>query len=295
MYVDNNWYSHRSILAEYCEVEDKPILGSIQHGIHVADFHKNLGKHKLPFSKHFCWSRQVYQNALKNNIKNVVPIGAPFLYLDEISNIKTDNKGTLVFPAHSNPEDSSQFKHEIFIKIVMESYPGPYTACLFFLDFDNNTRDIYKKYDWGTVTAGVRSDQNFLKNLYGFIKKHEYCISTELGTSLYYTMYLNKKSSYKYKYRLNNKDYYFSRGPNELTFKDQFLEYKKENNFLLKNIIDQDRGKKLADIELGKEFIKSKNELKSILGFDNKIKSNLANFFSKLIDLKYKKLRSWEK
>jgi len=31
------------------------------------------------------------------------------------------------------------------------------------------------------------------------------------------------------------------------------------------------------------------------LGFDNKIKSNLANFFSKLIDLKYKKLRSWEK
>ena len=33
MYPDNNWYSHRKILAEYCGIEDlKKLLGSIQHG-----------------------------------------------------------------------------------------------------------------------------------------------------------------------------------------------------------------------------------------------------------------------
>ena len=49
MYPDNNWYSHRKVLADYCEVKDKPILGSIQHGVHIT-MEKNLGNHSLPIS-----------------------------------------------------------------------------------------------------------------------------------------------------------------------------------------------------------------------------------------------------
>lgn len=293
MYIDNNWYSHRSILAEYCEIKDVPILGSIQHGAHIADLHKDLGKHLIPFVKHFCWSKSVYENAIKYKIKNVVPIGAPFLYLDKISNKVEDSKGTLTFPAHSNPDDQRYFKHEIFIKNIMDNYPGPYTACLFFLDCDNNTQEIYKKYDWNIVSAGSRKNKNFLKNIYNFIQKNEYCVSTELGTSLFYSLYLNKKSSYKYKYRLNNNDYYFSQGSNTFRFRDQFMEYKKVNNFLLNDLIDNERGKNLADIELGKEFIKPKEELRLIIGFDNKLKKTLAKFLGKLINIKYKRMRNF--
>lgn len=293
MYIDNNWYSHRSILAEYCEVKDVPILGSIQHGAHIADLNKDLGKHRIPFAKHFCWSRNVYENAIKCKIKNVVPIGAPFLYLDKISNKVKDSKGTLTFPAHSNPDDPRYFKHEIFIKNIMDNYPGPYTVCLFFLDYDDNIQEIYKKYDWNIVSAGSRLNKNFLKNIYNFIQKNEYCVSTELGTSLFYSLYLNKKSSYKYKYRLNNNDYYFSKGSNNFKFRDQFMEYKKVNNFLLNDLIDNERGKNLADIELGKEFIKSKEELRLIIGFDNKLKKTLAKFLGKLINIKYKRLRNF--
>lgn len=294
MYVDNNWYSHRYILAEYCKVQDNAILGSIQHGAHIADLNEHLGKHKIPFSKHFCWSRAVFENAIKHKIKNVIPIGAPFLYLDKMSKKVNDFKGTLTFPAHSNPGDPRYFKHEIFIEYIMDNYPGPYTACLFFLDYNNNIKEIYKKYEWNTVTAGHRSNKYFLRNLYDFIQNHEYCVSTELATSLFYSLYLNKKSSYIYKYRLNNNDYYFSKGSEAFRFRDQFIEYKKINNFLLNDVIDQERGKKLADIELGQEFIKSRQELKIILGFNSKIKNLLAKCLGKLIDIKYKNMRTWE-
>lgn len=294
MFVDNDWYGHRTILANYCQVKNEPIFGSIQHGVHVADLKENLGKHKLPFAKHFCWSRPVYENSILYKISNVIPIGAPFLYLDKMNNEVFSNKGTLVFPAHSNPNDPRFFKHDVFIKYIMDNYPEPYTACLFFLDFTQDIINIYKKNNWNVVTAGKRSSPNFLQNLYTYIKKHEYCISTELGTSLFYSLYLNKKSSYLYKFKLNNKYEYFSQFSKAPMFMDQFKKYKNDNKFLLEKIIDIERGKKLADIELGNEFIKDRHDLKVILGFDNIMKSVLAKISSKLIDIKYKKMRTWE-
>ena len=100
MFVDNNWYGHRNILANYCQVKDKPILGSIQHGVHVADLKENLGKHKLPFARHYCWSRPVYENSIYHKINNVIPIGAPFLYLDKMNNEVFSNKGKSLFTLH---------------------------------------------------------------------------------------------------------------------------------------------------------------------------------------------------
>ena len=286
MFVDNDWYGHRSILAKYCKVKDQKILGSIQHGVHVADLQSNLGKHKLPFVKHFCWSRAVYENSIKNKISNVVPIGAPFLYLDKMNKDIRPSKGTLAFPAHSNPDDPRNFRHEVFLKYIMDNFPKPYTVCLFFLDFHENIINIYSKHNWNVVTAGNRSSPDFLRNLYEFISKHEHCVSTELGTSLFYTLYLNKKSSYAYKIKLNDKNFYFSKF-SELMFMDQFKNYKNENKFLLEKIIEPHEGKKLADIELGKEFVKSSEELKKIVGFDNIYKKNSAKILGKIIDFKY--------
>ena len=58
MFVDNTWYSHRRILAEYCKVDDVPILGSIQHGVQIEGFDNNLGKHKIPYARYFCWEKK---------------------------------------------------------------------------------------------------------------------------------------------------------------------------------------------------------------------------------------------
>ena len=50
MYPDNNWYSHRKILADYCRVPNNPILGSIQHGwVSPFDYDSFLIKRNFNF------------------------------------------------------------------------------------------------------------------------------------------------------------------------------------------------------------------------------------------------------
>ena len=57
MFVDNNWYGHRSILAKYCGIKDKAIWGSIQHGVYLDYYTNDLGKHHAgltPISLYLC-------------------------------------------------------------------------------------------------------------------------------------------------------------------------------------------------------------------------------------------------
>ena len=134
----------------------------------------------------------------------------------------------------------------------MESHPGPYTACIFFLDYNERTINIYKKYNWKTVTCGNRTNSNFLKNLYGFLKKQENIVVTELGSTIFYSLYLNKKTSYLYKCKINNETIYFSDHTHPLNipydiFTKQINEYKNKNYFLLEKIINSNKGKELAD------------------------------------------------
>ena len=303
MYVDNNWYSHREVLAEYCETGDQMILESIQHGVHISDYYSdNIGKPKLFFSKHLCWDRKYYEYCKSRGNNKIIPIGAPFLYLDNLLKNKKYKPalGTLVFPAHNNPGNNRGFKHDLFIKKVMESHPGPYTACIFFLDYNERTINIYKKYNWKTVTCGNRTNSNFLKNLYGFLKKQENIVVTELGSTIFYSLYLNKKTSYLYKCKINNETIYFSDHTHPLNipydiFTKQINEYKNKNYFLLEKIINSNKGKELADIELGKEFFKTKDQLKKIIKFDNYLRKFFAIILSKFIDLKHKNMREWKK
>ena len=63
----------------------------------------------------------------------------------------------------------------------------------------------------------------------------------------------------------------------------------------MEKIIDSNKGKELADIELGKEFFKTKDQLKKIIKFDNYLKKFIAIILSKVIDLKHKNMRAWKK
>jgi hypothetical protein len=147
------------------------------------------------------------------------------------------------------------------------------------------------------VTAGERTDTKFLENLYHFIQNHEYSINTELGSALFYSLFLRKKTSYIYKTILSKKNFYFSEfgkiNPEDF-YIGQLKEYKMKNSFLLEREIDIEKGKKLADFELGKEFLKSKDDLKKIIGFDILPKTLTAYVLSKIIDIKYSGMRNWK-
>jgi len=295
MYVDNNWYGHRSILAKYCGIKDKAIWGSIQHGVHIDYYTNDLGKHSLPFANYYCWDKKIAEHCKKNKIKNVIPIGAPFIYLDELLKIdksSTESIGTLTFPGHSNPDDERYFNHNFFIKYIMDNYPGPYTACIFFFDFTEEVKSIYNKFGWNTVCAGSRLNVNFLKNVYCFINIHDYIVHPDLGSAFFYSLYLKKKTSYIKAIKVGNTHKYFSKY-SKIHSKEQLKAFETKNNFIFDRIIDLKKGKRLGDLELGFEFKKSSYDLKKILGFDNLLKNISASLLTKIIDKKFKGMRKW--
>ena len=295
MFVDNNWYGHRSILAKYCGIKDKAIWGSIQHGVYLDYYTNDLGKHSIPFANYYCWDRRSLEHCKKNKIKNITPIGAPFIYLGQIlktEKLQTKPSGILSFPCHSNPGEPRYFKHDFFIKYVMDNYEGPYTACLFYIDASTDIKDIYIKSGWNVVCAGDRSNNNFLENIYNFINRHDHIVHAELGSSFFYSLFLKKKVSYVKGIKVKNIFQYFSQ-KSIYFIKDQLEAYEKKNNFILDEIVDIEKGKELGDIELGYEFKKNKDDLKKILGYNNLLKNISAPLISKIMDIKFKGIRNW--
>jgi hypothetical protein len=80
MYSDNNWYGHRSTLAKYCGIKDTSAFASIQHGLYHFYLTRDLGKRTLSATPYLCWNKSVKSWCIRNNIKNVIPIGSPFIY-----------------------------------------------------------------------------------------------------------------------------------------------------------------------------------------------------------------------
>ena len=153
---------------------------------------------------------------------------------------------------------------------------------------------IYKNKNWEVVTAGDRSNPLFLYNLYNFISKREYSVSTELGTSLFYSMYLKKKCAYSYKTIIKGNKIYFQKLPSTDFYLDQLKKYKLDNKFILDKIIDPIESKKLANKELGFENMKDAHDLKKIIGYNNFIKSFTAKTLRYYMDLKYIGKRNWK-
>ena len=63
--------------------------------------------------------------------------------------------------------------------------------------------------------------------------------------------------------------------------------YKKKYPDLFKRFFPVKKAFKLSSIELGQNSLKSKKQLKKILGLNSVLKIFLANFFSILYDIKY--------
>ena len=105
MFIDNDWWGHKYVLAKYCGVKKKPIFGSMQHGVETLNQEKKwkLSRNKyLKSIKFFCYSDYFYMKCKNNNVSNVVAIGSPFLYLDRIAPKIKKKNGTIVFPAHNS-------------------------------------------------------------------------------------------------------------------------------------------------------------------------------------------------
>ena len=104
---------------------------------------------------------------------------------------------------------------------------------------------------------------------------------------MFYSLFLEKRTSLILKIK-ENSFYKEFEGPKRDFDKERYVKFMDRYNFLKnKGFVDKKLGKKLANKVLGLNNIKSKNELKSYLGWNSKIKIFLAKVFALILDLKY--------
>ena len=220
----------------------------------------------------------------KNNIPNVISICAPFLYLDILMKKKKFKKakGTLVFPSKSSVSKNTDIDHLRLIEMTEKKFSGPYTICVYFVDLKKDW-SVYKKRGWKIISFGDRYKKNFLYGVYNQIKLSKNIVVTSIDTVAHYSMFLKKNIHFITKYKKKNKFFDIVITKNELQEHVQNY-YKKKFPKLLKNKSSINERFLLASDELGYNCIKSKKELKKILGFDNKLKI----FFAKILSFYFR-------
>ncbi len=282
MYPDNNWYSHRKILAEYCGIEDRTLLGSIQHGwVNSLNFDSFLVKRKFNF---YCWNKYLSHYCIEKGFKNIIPIGAPFLYLCKLNKnlIKNEGSGTIVFPSHSNLEDYQKVNHIGLIDVVESRFEGPFKVHFYYTDFTPDNYVEYEKRGWEVFSSDVRSSNSFSINLLKNLTNSKTVISTDISSVFFYALYLNKKVFLVRKDN-NDKDLVYIHRNNILKFTENYI---KKNIQLVNGEMTLEQQKKLASNELGEDFILDPLKLKNLLGFGNPIKDITSKILSKINEIK---------
>lgn len=277
MFKDNDWYSHKKSLADYCNEKVHPVCGTIQHGWYQMkdnyEYINALKISKIPFNNLFCWNENIKNLFKKNNINNVITIGAPFIYFtDKLKNLKKPRNNLLVFHPHSDFEKvnrPSGFKNiQNFIDEIKSSYKGPYGVCLFYQDMTSDIINIYKKNSFDIFSCGTRLNQDYFSNFLEIIETHNEIVVCELTSAALYALHLNK-NVYFHRVDKISRNYF-----DEYLAQHEYDFFNDDKNIvdLINNKTDLNKKRKIANEILGVKFKRTPEELKKILGWDSKLK-----------------------
>jgi len=299
MYFDNNWYGNRFILSKYLKVRDRPVFASIQHGYLFFGKNNFYKKRKISLSPWLVWNKFIARKLRKDGHKNIVVIGSPFLYLHQLLKYKkVKPRGTLIIPSKSAYEIDMVVDYEKLYRFVKKKFNGPYTIMVGYHDLKRVALIKNKYTDLEFVTSGDRLDKFFTFNLYNYINKSEKVLHFYLGSPLFYSIFLKKKTFYfnkRFVTSLKGKGVNFDNKTELELLKKEDLELvnkvKDEINLDFKNLNSSENYKKVK-LALGYNYLKNKKSLFRILGLNSKIKLFFAFFFTFIFKLKYFDLRT---
>ncbi len=283
MFIDNDWWGHKDILARYCETKPKPIFGSMQHGVYPLEAEENWNLMKSRSSNiipYFCNSKYFYQKCKDNKIKNVYPIGSTFLYLDRMINKKKvlKKEGTIVFTPHSGHIKKKKFgliqkyqkkkrifDHEGYIKNVERYSNPPYTVSIIEDDL-NDISHYYERKNWSIFSAGNRNEKSFLLNVYNLISKNSNAVFCEITSALYYSMYMGLKVRIAVKSKIKNNVKTFGR---EISKDKILIQYQKKHPEIFSGKLSIIKAKNIAKERMGYNCLRKKR------GFEKFIRMEL--------------------
>lgn len=258
---DNHFYGHNVALARASGVDGVPtIVGHVQHGwspyTGLAEPHRLVRR-----LRKLVWSSDNLRQATEAGIEDLVPIGAPFLYLpDRAPPPDRDPSSTIVYPYHSIERAQFFAQHERYVDQLRERADGPVTVCLYWRDHEAaEVRRSYEEAGFRVVCHGRREDPGFLNRQQRELLRHGTVATNRLGTALWYGM---------------------SSGLRGEVFGTVFGQWdadegsrydamqRRRHPELFKGDLTTAEGAAVAAAELGSEHLRSPAELREILGFD---------------------------
>lgn len=193
IFTPNDFYGHAHILKTYCEINQEISLpGIYPHGISIRnDSWEAELKHPMPFL------------LLKSKLQSVVYsqycdkpswiIGAPNYYAvrlieDELKEIQSNAKGTLILPIHSTHHLTNNYDFNEFVKYLkgLPEIHKPLTICLGWRDIQLKKHERYLEQGFECTTAGHMYDKEFFCRLVRIIASHQFAIINDIGTAAFY-------------------------------------------------------------------------------------------------------------
>lgn len=121
-------------------------------------------------------------------------VGAPFVHYRKLRKIEKDldAKGTVAFPAHSQPTIDAVFDINAYCE-QLKSLPiefHPITICLHLHDLERKKDVIYKKHGFNVVSAGPIwvLGFEFVEKFYEILRSHRYATSNQVGSYSFYAV-----------------------------------------------------------------------------------------------------------
>ena len=198
LFTPNDFYGHAYLLKKYCGLNQKFSLpGIYPHGITIRDgaWTAELN-HPIPFL--LLKSKPQSDVYSKYSDKPSWIIGAPNYYAvrlieNELKEIQSDAKGTLIFPVHSTHHLHNNYNFAEFaeyLKNLPEKF-RPITICLGWRDIQLKMHERYLAQGFECTTAGHMYDKEFFIRLMRIIASHKFAITNHLGTSSFYCAAMN--------------------------------------------------------------------------------------------------------
>jgi len=200
MFVSNHYYSHARVLRRYCGViSDGSLPGRLQHGW-TAEHGHAVRFFKEPWPK-YVWNQKNLRLCDRDGAKNIVAIGAPFLYLPYQDSVEVQplDHSILAYPFHGWEEDELVSDMENYArsldKLVSDGF-GPVTVCLYWKEYENlSTRLIFERRGFAVTTNGHRDgEHDFLLRQRKQLFEHAYVTSNRVCTALFYALFSRRKA-----------------------------------------------------------------------------------------------------
>ncbi len=200
MFVSNHYYGHSRILRQYCHTTAEGTLpGRLQHGWVTGHGHA-IRFFKEPWPK-YVWSRRNLDLCNRDGAKNVVVIGAPFLYLPDPAPIKDlpPQRSLLAYPFHGWEQDELVADMERYARsledLAREGF-GPITVCLYWKEYENPMmRLVFEKRGFSVTSNGHRDgNHDFLLRQRKQLLEHVYVTSNRVCTALFYGLVIGRKA-----------------------------------------------------------------------------------------------------